>query len=298
MNSNSAQQNQCADSFRHMLNDRISLHSVGDYRFGANLPKPCFHPLITPAGHSITGFEMSDHVWHRGLWFTIKFINEANFWEENVPFGSQVSRAEPHGQWTGPDTLRITHGLEWSSQATGPVLHERRTITIQSRGDGIRIIDWTASLDPLQDLLLDRTPYTTWGGYGGLTFRAAREVHESSYLLPDGQTTNAIIGQPHPWVVFRGQVDGGAAEKISLGIVDHPSNPRSPSPWYCKSGQSYDFMNAAFLFHQPMRVPRGQTMEFRYRVLYRDGWWEAGEFAALAEQFRSGAAASVAPSLG
>ena len=48
----------------------------------ANLPKPCFHPLHTAAGRQIAGFQMSDHTWHRGLWFTIKFINKTNFWEE------------------------------------------------------------------------------------------------------------------------------------------------------------------------------------------------------------------------
>jgi hypothetical protein len=286
MNPNSDELNP-ALSFRHLWNDRISLDSVADYCFGANLPKPCFHPLRTAAGPGITGFEMSDHVWHRGLWFTIKFINQTNFWEENAPFGSQISRAEPHCQWIAADTLRMTHGLEWTSLATGPVIHERRDITFQIRGDGVRVIDWVTSLDPLQDLLLDRTPYTTWGGYGGLTFRAAREVHDSNYLLPDGQTTSAIIGQSHPWVVFRGQVDGGAARKISLGMIDHPSNPRSPSPWYCKSGQSYDFMNAAFLFHEPMRAAKGRVLEFRYRVLYRDGWWEPADFAAIAEEFRA-----------
>ncbi len=55
----------------------------------AGKPKPYFHPLCTPAGHVLTSFEPHDHVWHRGLWFTIKFVNGENFWEENAPFGTQ-----------------------------------------------------------------------------------------------------------------------------------------------------------------------------------------------------------------
>ncbi|HEX9441848.1 MAG TPA: DUF6807 family protein, partial [Roseiflexaceae bacterium] len=45
----------------------------------AGKPKPYFHPVCTPAGHCLTLFEPHDHVWHRGLWFTIKFINGENF---------------------------------------------------------------------------------------------------------------------------------------------------------------------------------------------------------------------------
>ena len=258
---------------------------IAAYRFDRNLPKPCFYPLHTAAGRQIAGFQMSDHTWHRGLWFTIKFINKTNFWEENLPFGVQQTIAQPKCECISPQTISIAHKLQWTSQATGAVINEDRTIHFTVMADGTREINWWTSLMPLQDLLLDRTPYTTWGGYGGLAFRAGREVHNTSYLLPGGQTTSAIIGEPHPWALLRGSVDGDADAKISLGIIDHPGNPRSPQPWYAKSGQSYDFMNAAFLFHEPLSVSRGQPLNFRYRILFRDGWWEAGEFAKFATEF-------------
>jgi hypothetical protein len=228
---------------------------------------------------------MSDHFWHRGLWFTIKFINKTNFWEEHPPFGTQQNLAQPQCQFASPHSIRIKHALRWTSQDTGPVIDESRDLIITVHDDGTRAIDFCSSLLPLQDLELDRTPYTTWGGYGGLTFRASRQVHGTGYLLPDGQTANSIIGHPYPWALLRGLLDGQPDARISIGIIDHPANPRSPSPWYAKAGQSYDFFNAAFLFHEPMTVSRGQLLHFRYRVLYRDGWWEAPEFDALAQAF-------------
>jgi hypothetical protein len=277
-------------SFRQTFDSRIDLDSsdgspVASYRFDSTLPKPCFHPLYTAAGRSITGFQMSDHSWHRGLWFAIKFINQSNFWEERPPFGIQQTQSNPRCEYISSDSVRIAHPLRWTSQATGAVIDEDRTVIFTVLPDGTRAIDWSSSLVALQDLLLDRTPYTTWGGYSGLTFRASREVHNTSYLLPDGQTSPAILGQAHPWALIRGSIDGADGAKMSLGIIDHPSNPRSPQTWYAKSGQSYDFMNAAFLFHEPMSVSRGQRLDFRYRVLYRDGWWEASEFAGLAADF-------------
>ena len=44
--------------------------------------RPNVHPLKTPSGITLTRDAPEDHPWHHGLWFTIKFVNEENFWEE------------------------------------------------------------------------------------------------------------------------------------------------------------------------------------------------------------------------
>jgi hypothetical protein len=278
-------------SFKQTSDNRVEItlangSPIATYLFDEKLPKPCFHPLCTPAGHQITAFQPSDHIWHRGLWFAIKFINQSNFWEERPPFGIQKTLGRPECKLTAPDTLQIVQQLEWTSQAIGPVIREHRTIAITAMPDGSRQIDWTTNLEAMQDLLLDRTPYTTWGGYGGLAFRATREVHGASYLLPDGQSTPNIAGQPNPWALMRAFVNANAEAKISVGMIDHPSNPRTPMPWYCRSGENYDVMYAAFLFHGPMTLAKGRKLALRHRVLYRDGWWEAEEFDRLASAFR------------
>src|ERR1700722_3467819 len=180
-------------SFTQGWNDRIAIASSQQaesavYRFEPTLPKACFHPLTTPAGHRLTGFQMSDHIWHRGLWFTIKFINGTNFWEENAPYGIQESATQPACEVTTADTVRISHAVEWTSQATGTVLKENRILEYRSHTSGYRSIDWTTELHATTDLLLDRTPYTTWGGYGGLSFRSSRDLHDVSFMLPSGET--------------------------------------------------------------------------------------------------------------
>jgi hypothetical protein len=265
-------------------------NQIASYRFDENLPKPCFHPLRTAAGHTITGFEPPDHPWQRGLWFAIKFINGSNFWEEQSPFGVQTTTGLPEIEMRGQAEARIEHEVLWTSQATGPVIREHRAIFFSLLADGSCRIDWTSSLEAMQDLLLDRTPFTTWGGYGGLTYRAPYELRGESFLFPGGQSAPALAGQPHPWAVFRGAMKDQPNAKISLGIIDHPENPRSPTPWYGKTDESYGFMNAAFLFHEPMKLSNSQSLHFRYCVLYRDGWWEADEFAKLAETFRASSA--------
>ena len=267
-------------SFRQIWDDRVEVGACATYRFGPALPKPCVHPLVTPRGHVLSGFEMSDHVWHRGLWFTFKFINGANFWEEHDPFGVQVSRGQPVVELLDPRRLSITHRLRWTSEAAGAVLQETRTLMF--RGDGI--IGWQTQLTAVTDLVLDRTPYTTWGGYGGLAFRSARGLHDVNFLLPGGETVSGLAGQPYPWTVMQAKVDGGAAQQVSIGMIDHPENPRASSPWYCKSGNGFNYMNPALLFHEPMSLKEGDVLRLRYRVMFRDGLWTPDEFAAAAEQ--------------
>ena len=270
---------------------QIDIHLAGDlsantYRHPPSQPKPCVHPLVTPKGHCLTGFEMSDHVWHRGVWFTIKYINGTNYWEENPPFGIQVSQAMPTCEMLSADSVRLRHHQRWTSEATGDVFDEKRCLTWSTADDGSRILDWTTTLTAQQNLTLDRTPFNKWGGYGGLAFRGTRELHDISFILPDGQTTQALTGEPHPWVAMQALVDGGPDQRVSVCVIDHPQNPRSPSPWYCKCRDGFTYMNPAFLFHEPMDVKSEQSLTFAYRILYRDGLWEHDAIVAAAANFQ------------
>lgn len=272
-------------------NQRVDIHLPGDaacntYRHPPEQPKPCVHPLVTPRGHCLTGFEMSDHIWHRGVWFTIKYINGTNYWEENTPFGIQVATSNPTCEMLEPGKLRLHHQQRWTSDATGDVFTEKRTLTWHIAPDSSRILDWTTTLTAKQNLTLDRTPFKTWGGYGGLAYRGARELHDVSFILPDGETAEALTGQSHPWVAMQALVDGGPDQHVSVCMIDHPSNPRSPSPWYCKCRDGFTYMNPAFLFHEPMDVKNGQSLTFSYRILYRDGSREHDALVAAAAKFQ------------
>jgi hypothetical protein len=83
---------------------------------------------------------------------------------------------------------------------------------------------------------------------------------------------------------MQAKVDGGAGQQVSIGMTDHPENPRSPSPWYCKSGDGFNYMNPALLFHEPMSLKDGGVLRLRYRVMFRDGLWTPDELAAAAGQ--------------
>ena len=188
----------------------------------------------------------------------MKFVDGVNFWEEVPPHGTQREAGDGRIDWVGPDG-------EMS-------LVEQRTVET----DGATI-DWTTVLTPPGDrpVLLDRTPYTTWGGYGGLAFRGAGDWEDTRILLDDATQHRRPEGVPSRWCDLSGP-DAGVA------FLDHPDNPRHPVPWYGATrsrvyGDDWaNFVNAAFLFSEPLVLPPGVVLRFRYRVVVHDGTWDAG----------------------
>lgn len=250
----------------------------------ASKAKSFFHPVRTPNGHTLSIAEPYDHVWHRGLWFTFKFVNGDNFWEEHEPFGVQAVRGVPTITHDDPESLTISMALAWMPpDGDHAVLSERRTVTYRPGVDA-DTYDWSTIITPNRGVEIDRTPYTTWGGYGGLSFRGSRHWHVDRYLLPDGAVERLAPGTWAPWCDLSGRIDGGPGLTGGLAMLDHPGNPRYPTPWYAGSGAG-TFINAALVFHEPMTLTAGEDLRLRYRVIVHDGIWEAKRLASEHARF-------------
>ena len=225
-----------------------------------DVPKPHVHPMPTPSGKVLTRVSPPDHPWMRGLWFAIKYVGGVNFWEENpaddAGFGVQRQRTPTSIDWVGPD---------------GEVaLREERRVDHVDLSGTAYAIDWTTVLLAPRDTVLDRTPYTTWGGYGGLVLRGAADWEDTRILLSDGSEHRRPEGIPARWADLS-NADAGVT------FLDHPANPRHPVPWYGATrsrvyGEGWsNYLNAAFLFHEPTELPADQRLTFRYRVIVHDG---------------------------
>ncbi|MBN2303682.1 MAG: PmoA family protein [Anaerolineae bacterium] len=253
-------------------------------------PKPYFHPLCTPAGHCLTLAEPPDHVWQRGLWYAIKFVNGDNFWEERESFGTQhtTSPLAITQEWDGQ--VHIASRLEWRRPADNVVvLHERREFRYSPLHIGTYALDFQTTLVPQCDVTLDRTPFTTWGGYSGLAFRGTTEWKDTRLLFADGSTSERPTGIRSLWCDLSGRFDGGPGQSTGsegldsmfqsggLAIFDHPQNPRHPVPWYGNSQPGNYFLCASFLFEEPLSLAQGVSLTFRYRVLVHDDIWEQAQ---------------------
>jgi len=237
-------------------------------------PHPHVDPLRTPSGARLTCDAPADHPWHHGLWFTIKLVNGENFWEEYDEFGTQHARRVE----TVGDT--VTAQIDWVRPDGHTVAaREQRQIRERDLDADAYALDWQISVAPSVDTLFDRTPFTTWGGYGGLTLRGAPDWTDTELLLPDGGVRERTLGDRAEWCALQGRVvhpDGNAAI-AGVAILGHPDNLRHPTPWYASTradtyGEVWaNFCNAAFLWDEPWQCPAGEELRLRYRVVVHDG---------------------------
>jgi hypothetical protein len=239
-------------------------------------PRPYVHPLTTPAGAVLSVEAPADHPWHHALWFTIKFVNGENFWEEYGDFGTLRTRRVSRSA----DAIRAD--LDWiAPDGTTPRASEIRTLHTTPLDDDAYAIDWTEQLTVPEPTVLDRTPFTTWGGYGGLTLRGAPTWTDTVVRLDDGADRERALGEPSRWLAIDGTAHEGVGTPSAAGVVilDHPDNPRFPTPWYASTradtyGDGWaNFVNAAFLWDEPLTIGPSRPLDLRHRVLVHDGSW-------------------------
>ncbi|MCU1497509.1 MAG: hypothetical protein JWM47_1462 [Acidimicrobiales bacterium] len=258
----------------------------------ADRKRPHLHPVATPAGHVLTRDAPDDHPWHHGLWFTIKYLDGDNFWEEMPPYGVLRHQGRPEAA-AGPDgTVSVAGEVHWTRPDRQTVaLVQQVSLThvplpegsAPAAGEtGAYAIDLDTTLEATAPVRLDRTEYTTWGGYGGLTVRGTAELVDTRLLLPDGSAHGRLVGTPGRWCDLSGTViTGGAAAPAGLALFDHPANRRHPVPFYATTYDGYgegdwtNFANAAFLWSGPMDLDAGEQLRIRHRTLVHDGHWSA-----------------------
>ena len=251
---------------------------VDRLKFIWDSPRPCVHPLVAPNGAVLTVDAPVDHPWHHGLWFAIKFVNGENFWEEYDTFG--VLRTTSVAVADG-----VTHAdIEWVRPNGEVVVDEIRRISSTEIDNDCFVIDWSEQLVPRVDVVFDRTPFTTWGGYGGLTFRGAPTFVDTKLRTSDG-VFERRLGEPSRWCAIDGvaQTASGEGAEAGIVIVDSPCNDAAPVPWYASTraatyGQGWaNFVNAAMLWNGPLTVAAGTLVELEYRIIVHSGTWTADE---------------------
>src|SRR5687768_16646413 len=157
--------------------------------------RPNVHPLRTPSGITLTRDAPDDHPWHHALWFTIKFVDGDNFWEEYDAYGVLRHDGPPAVVTAAGGVVALQGRLEWIRPDRSTVaLVEDRTLTHVPLGPDAYAIDLDTTLVPTADCRLERTPFTTWGGYGGLTLRGAGDWTDTRLMVDDGSTHERVLG--------------------------------------------------------------------------------------------------------
>ena len=266
---------------------------IWQFNHGSKLDVPYFHPLSTGGGHVMTWDQPADHAWHHGLWFSWKYINGVNYWEHDRQTGRPAGRTETTDVRveTGDDhSARISLALAYHPDGDDAVvLRERRQIVISPPNtDGEYTLDWISEFTAGNNSVeLDRTPpkEQSWGGYAGLSVRFAKALSDRQATSDRGPVEFGP-GDRHrsraSSVDYSGTLDG---DPVGLAFLDHPENPRHPTPWYIIRSPVTGYVNAALLNDEPMTLEPGVSMTLRYRVIMHPLRWDAARLKTEQTRF-------------
>ena len=274
------------------------------YHYGADEPKPHFHPLALPGGAVLTDLRPKDHPWHLAGWFSWKYINGVNYWETDKKTGKAAGQTEIAGVKvaTGKD-FSATFALDIRYQPWGKptVLAEKRAVRVSPPdAAGGYHVDWTATFTAAgADVVLDRTPLPGqkggkgYGGYAGISLRMAKETRGWTFLDSEarqyhqkmGKQAKSMHGLAARWLDYSGTTAEGEAGGVA--IFDHPDNLRHPTKWYVSAGMPY--FSPALIFDRPHTIPAGKSLTLTYRIVVHPGPGRKEELDKLWRRFAKGA---------
>lgn len=290
-------------------NDRLRVELNGklftEYYY-TNVPRPFCYPLLGPGGVAMTRNypmadvpgEQADHPHHRSLWFAFGDINGHDLWSESKASGRIVHRGfEQVVSGSQSGLIRTTN--DWVS-AEGKVLcTDEQTIRFYPPADGQIQLDFGITLhashgevtfgDTKEGMFAVRVaetmralkPVTTGepvrAGEGHIVLSTGVSDDGASAAAAKAAKREAVTwGKRAAWCDYYGPVDG---KIVGIAIFDHPANPRHPTWWHVRDyglfaanpfGQ-HDFERLSDHHAGDLKIPAGQSITFRYRVVLHEG---------------------------
>lgn len=260
-------------------------------------PRPYFHPVRTLGGDLVSLYRPHDHVWHKGIAWSLGNVGPANFWGgptyrrgrgyQQLGNNGRMRHESFEAAESRDGLLLIDERLSWITGAGETWIEERRRIGVSVLPDGIawRLSFATAMHNVSGGLIPIGSP-TTEGrpeaGYSGLFWRGPRSFSGGTVLTSQGPGGEELMGWRGPWLGYTGQHDGHGRLSTLL-FCDGAQNFSFPSQWFVRTG-SYACVCPAPFFSQEYPLAAGQTLVLGYDVLVADGALDAAACGELARQ--------------
>lgn len=259
-------------------------------------PKPYMHPLRTRAGRVVSLFRPHDHVWHKGVAWSLPHVGTENFWGgPTYVHGRFYVQLENNGTQAhrrivtvdrSETAVTFAHDLDWITQSGALFFTERRTL----RAGLLSPLAWALTFETRMtnvsgaDVAMGSP--TTKGrenaGYGGLFWRGPRSFTGGQFVTADGTGGDEVRGRRMEWMAFAGRHDETDAPSLVL-MVDDAANPNHPPQWFART-EEFACLNPAPFFSEELTVEAGSTLQFRYGLGVADA--DANAAPELADSVR------------
>lgn len=262
-------------------------------------PRPYVHPLRTRGGDLVSAFRPWDHVWHKGVSWSLPVVGEHNFWGgPTYVHGQGYVQLDNDGSMdhqdlraldVRPDRVTLAHAIAWHTQAGEHVVDEERTLAFVVPADrpDAWVLTFTTTMTNVSAHDLTIGSPTTRGrenaGYGGLFWRGPRSFTDGVLLAPGGAGGEELRGTRQPWLGLVGRHDDvGRASTVVM--VDGTGEADGAGPQWFARVEQFGCLNPAPFFSTEVPFGPGGTVSFRYAVVVADGASDverAGGLAAL-----------------
>jgi hypothetical protein len=273
--------------------DSVLFFQVADQSYqGAYIRSDYIHPLWSLDGEVLTEDFPDDHLHHRGIfwaWHQVYVGDKrmGDMWECR-DFNWDVKRIDLVG--SDERSIVLAAETEWSSPAYTskrgrPVvfLLELATIRIFRKEKYYRVVDIGLQLFPMaEDVAIGGSEDEK--GYGGFSVRlrtpdGLRFATGSGDVEP--QTLQLEAG---PWMDISGPL-GRFGRNAGVVVIGHRDNPGHPQPWILRAKDS--MQNPVYPGSEPVRVPQGDGLVLRYRLVIHSGTLNAQQIQEFYRDFNA-----------
>jgi len=256
-----------AEKVGSKINVTIDGKFFTSYIFSEDEKYPFFYPVNGPvSGGSVTSMRNAVYPHHSSLFFGCDMVNGGNYWQEGLERGRIISvNAQILRQ--GGDSAIITDECIWSRPGALSPIKDTRKYIITAPSASITQIDVEITMEMLMDVVIRKTNHSLFSA------RMAADLsvtNGGTMINAEGvKSEKDTFGKGSAWIDFYGN-RGNAVE--GLAIMQHPSNPWYPSPWFTRD---YGFISPTPMYwpknDTDTRMKNGEKLVLRYRVLIHAG---------------------------
>jgi len=283
----------------------------------ANVPRPFCYPLLGPDSTPMTrrfpmekvAGETTDHPHHRSLWFAHAPVNGVDVWTERKDSGRIVHRGFADIA-SGVNAGQIKSLNDWVDAEGRVLCSDETTLKFYAPTNGAITLDYEISLKATHgDVIFGDSKEGTFAVRVAESMRVLKPAQRgepaqpgaghivlSSGVSDDGASAAAAKnanreavtwGKRADWCDYYGPVDG---KMVGIAIMDHPNNPRHPTWWHVRDYGlfaanpfgKHDFESLSDKHAGDLKIPNGQSITFRYRLVLHEG---DAKSARIAERY-------------
>ena len=254
------------------------------YVFSEDEKYPFFYPVNGPlTGGSVTSMRNAVYPHHTSLFFGCDMVNGGNYWQEGLERGRIIS-VNARIEKEGGDTVLITDECIWSRPGAVSPVKDTRKYIITAPSAGKTFIDVEITMHTLMDVRIKKTNHSLFSARlaadisvtnGGTMINAEGDMNEKD-----------TFGKRAPWIGFSGS-RGNNVE--GLDILQHPSNPWFPAPWFTRD---YGFISPTPMYWpengEETFLKDGSKLVLKYRVIVHSGDHKQADIAGEYKKYISG----------